>query len=416
MTASPLSPSSLPGRPLHGKRVLELGTMIAAPFAAHILSQLGADVIKIEPPAGDTTRALVRGGPSGTIVAYSHSKKALCLDLTTEGGKAVFQRLVASADVVIHNLAPSAARKLGVTADDCTAANPGVVHVHIKGYGQGPKADALMTNPIAEAATGAMDDHRVDGRPTRFGPSYHDQFAGSYAVIRVLAALMNPAASEADRRIEIGLYETGLHLAARDLAGMQLKTQLLGRLEKEGGGEFSMPGYGSFLTSDGRWVYLLILTDAHWAKLTRALAMPEDGDGTLLKLRDRKAQRERVEAAVGRAIGALTFAEAEARLKAAGLGFDEVMPLERVLEVPQARQPGKLRELDYRGLHFEVPEFPGQSEIEPGLPPPELGEHTLEILGELGFSEAERDALVGSGAARAAQPGDFAWAPVRAKP
>ncbi|MCW1401052.1 CoA transferase [Novosphingobium sp. MW5] len=92
--------------PLSGKRVIELGTMIAAPFATHILSQLGAEVIKIEPPSGDTTRALIRGGPSGTIVAYSHSKKAICLDLTTAAGREVFLKLIATADVVIHNLAP----------------------------------------------------------------------------------------------------------------------------------------------------------------------------------------------------------------------------------------------------------------------------------------------------------------------
>ena len=409
MIAAPTTPASLP---LTGKRVIELGTMIAAPFATHILASLGAEVIKIEPPSGDTTRSLVRGGPSGTIVAYSHSKKAICLDLTTEGGKEVFRRLVASADVVIHNLAPSAARKLGVTADDCAAVNPGVIHVHIKGYTHGPQADDLMTNPIAEAATGAMDDHREGGRPTRFGPSYHDQFAGTYAVIRVLAALLDPAA---DRRIEIGLYETGLHLAARDLAGMQLKTQLLGRLEKEAGGEFSMPGYGSYLTSDQRWVYLLILTDAHWAKLTRVLAMPEDGDEGLLKLRDRKASRERVEAAVSHAMAALTYAEAEAKLRSAGIGFNEVMPLERVLDAPQAHQPGKLRELDYRGLHFEVPEFPGQRSGALGLPPPELGEHSHELLRELGYSEAECAALLGSGAVEAFNPVKFAWAPVRQK-
>ena len=402
-------------RPLAGKRVLELGTMIAAPFATHILSQLGAEVIKIEPPAGDTTRALVRGGPSGTIVAYSHSKKAICLDLATDEGKDVFRKLVATADVVIHNLAPSAARKLQVTADDCMAIKPALIHVHVKGYTHGPQADDLMTNPIAEAATGAMDDHRVDGRPTRFGPSYHDQFAGTYAVIRVLSTMLDPHASAEDRRIEIGLYETGLHLAARDLAGMQLKTQLLGRLEKEGGGEFSMPGYGSYLTSDQRWIYLLILTDAHWAKLTRALAMPEDGDETLLKLRDRKAQRERVEAAVSAAIGALDFAEAEARLRAAGLGFNEVMPLERVLEVPQARQPGKLRELDYRGLHFEVPEFPGSRDVTPDLPPPELGEHSEALLRELGYGEAAIAALLESGAVEGFNPARFAWAPVRNK-
>ena len=401
-------------KPLAGRRVIELGTMIAAPFATHILSQLGAEVIKIEPPAGDTTRALIRGGPSGTIIAYSHSKKAICLDLTTAGGKDIFRKLAASADVVIHNLAPSAARKLGVTADDCMAVNPGIVHVHVKGYTFGPQADDLMTNPIAEAATGAMDDHRIDGRPTRFGPSYHDQFAGTYAVIRVLATLLDPNASEADRRIEIGLYETGLHLAARDLAGMQLKTQLLGRLEKEGGGEFSMPGYGSYLTSDERWVYLLVLTDAHWAKLTKALAMPEDGDPAFAKLRDRKKQRDTVEEAVRLAVGKLTFAEAEARLRAAGLGFNEVMPLERVLEVPQAREEGKLRELDYRGYHFEVPEFAGvPGPVEANLPPPELGEHTLELLEELGYSAEERDALIASGAAEGLDPAKFTWAPVR---
>ena len=399
--------------PLAGKRVLELGTMIAAPFATHILASLGAEVIKIEPPAGDTTRALVRGGPSGTIVAYSHSKLAMCLDLATDDGKAVFQRLVATADIVIHNLAPAAARKLSVTAEDCRASNPDVIHVHIKGYTHGPQADDLMTNPIAEAATGAMDDHCVDGRPTRFGPSYHDQFAGTYAVIRVLATLLDPNAGPAERSIEIGLYETGLHLAARDLAGMQLKTQLLGQLSKEGGGEFSMPGYGAYLTADGRWVYLLILTDIHWAKLTRALEMPADGDPAFAKLRDRKAQREIVEAAVREAVGAFTFEEFEQRLRTAGLGFHEVMPLERVLEKPQARQPGKLREVEFRGLQFEVPEFPGQRQVAPNLPPPEIGEHTERLLAELGYDARQVESLLESGAAKTYQAGDFAWAPVR---
>ncbi len=295
------------------------------------------------------------------------------------------------------------------------AVNPGIVHVHIKGYTHGPQADDLMTNPIAEAATGAMDDHRVDGRPTRFGPSYHDQFAGTYAVIRILAAMLDGAASEADRRIEIGLYETGLHLAARDLAGMQLKTQLLGRLEKEGGGEFSMPGYGSYLSADGRWVYLLVLTDAHWARLTAALDMPENGKAEFAKLRDRKQQRDVVDAAVRDAVSRYSFAEVERRLRAAGLGFNEVMPLERVLETPQAREPGKLRSVAFRGLDFEVPEFAGVGAIEPALPPPEIGEHTAQLLDELGFGPAEAADLLASGAAKVYQDGDFAWAPVRPK-
>src|SRR5215471_17486295 len=88
-SSQPAPGKPAPAKPLAGRRVIELGTMVAAPFATHILANLGAEVIKIEPPSGDTTRALVRGGPSGTLIAYSHSKKGICLDLTTEEGKEV---------------------------------------------------------------------------------------------------------------------------------------------------------------------------------------------------------------------------------------------------------------------------------------------------------------------------------------
>jgi crotonobetainyl-CoA:carnitine CoA-transferase CaiB-like acyl-CoA transferase len=176
-----------------------------------------------------------------------------------------------------------------------------------------------------------------------------------------------------------------------------------------------MPGYGSYLTSDGRWVYLLTLTDAHWAKLTKALDMPEAADESMARLRDRKKQRDTVEAAVRAGVGKFAFAEVEARLGQAGLGFAEVMPLERVLEKPQARQPGKLRDLSFRGLSFEVPEFPGQAQVDPGLPPPELGEHTVEVLRGLGYDQAALAALLDKGAVKGFNPAEFTWAPVRDK-
>src|SRR5712664_3610001 len=234
--------------PLSGRRVIELGTMLAAPFAAHILSQLGAEVIKVEPPTGDPTRALVRGGPSGTFIAYSHGKKSVCIDLSKPEGHAALCKLLQTADALVHNLSPKAARKLKLTRQDCEAVNPRLIYCQIRGYGAGPQEDDLASNPVAEASTGVMEANRVDGRPSRLGPSYHDQFAGAYAVIRILSLLLDPPARIEDRRIEIGLYETGLHVAGRDLAGVQLKMQLLGRPEKEGGGEFSMPGYGAYET------------------------------------------------------------------------------------------------------------------------------------------------------------------------
>src|SRR5690606_20169120 len=246
---------------LAGKTVIELGSMIAAPFATHILQQLGATVIKIEPPVGETTRKLVRGGPSGSYLAFNRGKKSLCLDLQTDEGREIFRKAVSNADIVVHNLSPSASRKLGVTFEDCNALNPNIVFCAIKGYGDGPLSQEVASNPIAEAATGVMFSNRVDGRPSRLGPSYHDQFAGCYAVIAVLGALLDRDAGPERRNISLGLYETGLHIAARDLVGVQLKSQLLGRAETEPSPEFSIPGYGAYETRDGRWIYLVMLTD-----------------------------------------------------------------------------------------------------------------------------------------------------------
>lgn len=403
--------------PLAGRRVIELGTMLAAPFATHILSQLGAEVIKVEAPAGDPTRALVRGGPSGTFIAYSHGKKSVCIDLSMPEGRAAFHRLLGTADALVHNLAPKAARKLGVSQEDCAAANPGLIYCHIRGYAAGPQADDLASNPVAEAATGVMEANIVNGRPSRLGPSYHDQFAGAYAVIGILAEMLKPKEAQANRHVEIGLYETGLHVASRDLVGVQLKTHLFGRPEREPHGEFSMPGYGAYRTADQRWIYLLMLNDTHWLKFCEAMDLPPATSTEFATLRQRKKAREHVEGLVKAAVGAVGFEHATVRLKKAGVGFTEVLPLERVLESPQAHQPGKLRSVGLRGLDFQVPEFPRIGAADDGvqtLPPPELGEHTTQVLLSAGMTPKDCEALLASAAARSVKDGDFAWAAVRA--
>ena len=404
--------------PLAGRRVIELGSMLAAPFAAHILSQLGAEVIKVEPPIGDPTRALVRGGPSGTFIAYSHGKKSVCLDLSKPEGRDALYKLLASADALVHNLAPKAARKLGVSKADCERINPQLIYCHIRGYAAGPQADDLASNPVAEASTGVMESNRVNGRPSRLGPSYHDQFAGAYAVIGILAAMLREPqkATAEDKHVEIGLYETGLHVASRDLVAIQLKTHLLGRPEREPHGEFAMPGYGAYLTKDDRWLYLLMLTDGHWAKFCEAMQLPYGSDPQYAKLKMRKKAREQVEDIVKNAIAAHDFEPLQAMLKANGVGCTEVLPLERVLEAEQAHQPGKLRVVEFRGMAFEVPEFPRAGAANDGvqtIAPAELGEHTEQLLKELGVTGAALDAMLQSGGVKAEEPDSFAWAPVR---
>ena len=402
---------------LKGRRVIEVGSMLAAPFAAHILAELGAEVIKIEPPGGDPTRTLVRGGPSGTLIAYSYGKKSVCMDLSASASRAAFEKLLATADVIVHNLAPASARRLRLTYEDCTKAKPDIVYCHIRGYGAGPLENELASNPVAEASTGVMESHRIDGRPSRLGPSYHDQFAGAYAVIGILAALPLPQASPKTHRIEIGLYETGLHVAARDLAGMQLKSHLLGRPEREPTGEFAMPGYGAYETADGRWVYLLMLNDSHWLKFCQTIDLPESSDASLLKLRDRKKQKQRVESIVRAAVSSQPFDAITRRLAAAGLGFTEVLTLERVLQSPQAQHPGKLNHLQFRGLSFDIPEFPGVERDGAEAPPPrELGEDTMDVMRSAGVTAEQCHALLEAKAIAVVDENAFAWAPVRAKP
>lgn len=394
--------------------MIELGTMLAAPFAAHILSQLGAEVIKVEPPSGDPTRCLVRGGPSGTFIAYSHGKKSVCIDLSKPDGHAALCKLLQTADALVHNLSPKAARKLRLTRQDCEAINPRLIYCQIRGYGAGPLEDDLASNPVAEASTGAMEANRVEGRPSRLGPSYHDQFAGAYAVIGILASMLQSREDKQAGPVEVGLYETGLHVASRDLVGVQLKTHLLGKPEREPHGEFSMPGYGAYQTSDQRWVYLLMLNDTHWLKFCRAMDVPNDD--SLSTLRQRKKAREKVESLVKAAVAGHSFDTATARLKASDVGFTEVLPLERVLDAPQARHPGKLRNVPFRGLEFDVPEFPrlhAGADGVPTQPPPNLGEHTAVILRSAGIDQAKYEALLGSGAVAEAAPDAFAWAPVR---
>jgi crotonobetainyl-CoA:carnitine CoA-transferase CaiB-like acyl-CoA transferase len=400
--------------PLAGRRVIELGTMLAAAFAAHILSQLGAEIIKVEPPTGDPTRSLVRGGPSGTFIAYSHGKKSVCMDLSKPEGQAAFQRLLKTADALVHNLSPRATRKLKLTRADCEAINPRLIYCHIRGYGAGPLQEELASNPVAEASTGVMEANRIDGRPSRLGPSYHDQFAGAYAVIGMLASMLQLQEGKEHAPVEFGLYETGLHVASRDLVGVQLKTQLLGRPEREPHGEFSMPGYGAYQTADEHWIYLLMLNDSHWRKFCEAVEVPTDE--SLATVRQRRKAREKVERLVKASVAARSFDRMAACLRAAGVGFTEVVPLERVLDAPQAQQPGKLRPVGFRGFEFAVPEFPrlhaGGNDGALPRPPPDLGEHTAAVLKSAGIEQAEYEALLRAGAVAESIPDAFAWAAV----
>ena len=382
---------------LTGRRVLELGGWVAAPFAGNVLAHLGAEVIKVEPFVGDPTRTTLRGGPSGTFIAYNHGKRSVCIDLASGEGHAVFSRLLETADVVVHNLSPDATRRLKVTHADCHRANPKVVYSHITGYGPGPREDEIASNPIVEASTGVMYANRVNGRPTRLGPSYHDMFAGMNAVIGILAALAPVDGNTQRRRVDVGLYETALHVAARDLAGVALNAHIPREQRRSKSTEFGQPGYGAYETADGRWIYLLILSDSHWQRFCEVMKLPQANDPALRTRQQRRERSEELEALVTATVRSLSFDDNVARLNSAGLGFTEVRRYREVLNDPQAQHPGKVSFVTFRGHRYPIASSPIRSEtpdVRPDMPPPLLGEHTEEVLRSLGYDATRYQELV----------------------
>ncbi len=389
---------------LAGRRVLELGGYVASPFSTNMLAHLGAEIIKIESADGDPTRKMVRGGPGGPFIAYSAGKKSICIDLRSAAGHEVFERLLATADIVVHNLAPESARRLKVTYEDCVKIRPQVVHCHIRGYGPGPLENAIASNPIIEASTGAMFANQVNGRPTRFGPPYLDMFAGMYAVIGILGAIAADTVHEKSHRIEVGLFETGMFINAREYAGAQLHERHKPGSSRSAAGEFAKPGYGTYKTLDERWIYLLLLSDNHWARFCKIMELPEANDTSLKTMYDRRQQRARVEKVVSTTVAGLSYEQVTKKLDAANVGYTEVTPFDKVLEQPQASQPGKTRTSLFQGQEFTLPNFPVMSEyVSPGLdtPAPELGQHTVDLVKSLGYSDAQCEALLASGAVTA---------------
>jgi crotonobetainyl-CoA:carnitine CoA-transferase CaiB-like acyl-CoA transferase len=297
-----------------------------------------------------------------------------------------------------------------VTFQDCESIKPGIVFCHIKGYGPGPQSEEIASNPIAEAATGVMFTNRSTGKPSRLGPSYHDQFAGCYAVIGVLSALLDPLAPPERRNIELGLYETGLHVAARELVGVQLKSQITGRPEQEPSPEFSMPGYGAYETSDGRWIYLVMLTDEHWRRFCIAAGI--EADPQLSTLRQRRKNRPAVEQLVTDAVAASSYPGLTASLSAAGVGFTEVLPGDQVLEAEQARNPPKYSRVPFASFEFDAPDFPVTAAVSGTgreASPPLLGEHTVSLLRDSGYSDEVITRLLELGAVNKAGADTDLW-------
>ena len=392
----------MPG-PLVGVRVLDVTTVVLGPWAAQTLGDMGADVIKVEPPEGDTTRRLGPArhpGMGAFYLACNRNKRSLVLDLKQTAGRAALLRLAATADVILHNFRPGPAARLGLEYEVFRAVNPRLVYCATYGFrARGPYGTKPAYDDVIQAAAGlASLQASLVGEP-RYLPTIVADKTSSLAVLSaVLAALFHRERTGEGQAIEVPMFETVVayvmveHLYGEtfvppiDTAGYK---RILNRWRRP------------FRTTDG---YLAVLpyTDADWRAFF-ALAGRTDlqTDSRFLTLEARLANIEALYEELGKIVAGRSSAEWLDALDRASVPAMGVNTLEGLLTDPQLEATGFWKIVDHPSEGtLRVPDIPttySRTPAEIRRLPPRLGEHSREVLREAGFSEAEVDDLRASG-------------------
>lgn len=388
----------MPG-PLEGVRVIDLSEVISGPLAAMLLADQGADVIKVEPPRyGEESRqpSNYRAGMSGLYLNCNHGKRSIGIDLKAEGGLALFQELVATADVVVQNWRPGAAERLGVGEADLRKIKPDLIYASIAGYGfDGPYAGRRGYDPIFQSLTGyvgAQLNPEVP-IPDLVRNAVVDKATSLTMAQAITAALFARERGKGGQHVRVAMLDAGLWFFWPD--GM-LRHSLVGDDVKT----FVVPGerYRLSPTKDGNIVFWMGTAEQMRGGL-RAVGRHDLADSERqrgLASGDEANALERAEA-MSQGLAKLTTAEAYERLLAEEVPVGPVLDHQEVLRDPQLTHNGSVIEAEhpiYGTYRRARPAADFSVTATPAVPAPALyGQHTDEILGELGRSEEERAAL-----------------------
>ena len=395
------APNVLSG-PLAGITVVGFEQAVAAPYCTRLLADLGARVIKVERPGtGDFARAYdeAANGLATHFVWLNRSKESLTLDVKAADGQAVLGLLLDRADVVVQNLAPGAAARIGIDAKTLTAQRPSLVAVDISGYGTGGPLDHRRAyDLLVQAEGGACAVTGEEGRPAKPGPPVADVGSGLQAAVSILAALVARPASGRGAAIEISMFDT-----VTDFIGFALLHALYTGRERPpiGMGSPAVAPYGAYPTKDGRVVVLGTTNDAEWQRLARTLLGRPDlaDDGSVATNGQRCEQRERLDAAVAEWTMTLETDEVLRRADAAGIGNGVYREPLEVVEHPQLTQRNRWRQVDspVGPVSSLLPPFTSADWPTTLRGVPALGQHTSQILAEFGLSAAEQGRLRAAG-------------------
>jgi itaconate CoA-transferase len=383
-------PARKPGLPLEGLVVVGIEQAVAAPLATRHLADLGARVIKVENPrGGDFARDYdtAVNGMAAHFVWCNRGKESLSLNLRSDAGAEVMEALLSRADVLIQNLAPGAAARRGLAAEQVLARHPRIVAVDISGYGEGGPLEQRRAYDLlvqSEAASCAVTG--LPGQPAKPGIPVADVAAGMYAYSSVLAALFDRERTGHGTAIAVSLFDS-----IAEWMGYPLHYTLGTGLEQEprGVGSPAVAPYGAYPTADGEDLVLGTTNDAEWQRLaTQVIERPDlAAEPAYLRNADRVNKREEIDPSIAAWTSTRTLPEITERLDAASIGYARLNGVQALIDHPQLAERGRWTEVGSPAGPLPAllpPPVSAAWALQPG-DVPGLGEHTASVLEWLGY-------------------------------
>ena len=390
---------------LTGIKVVEFTHMVMGPAAGRVLADLGADVIKVEPVGGDKTRRL-RGSGAGYFAMYNRNKKSLAIDLKSPEGKEIALKLIDDADVFIENFRPGALDSLGFGYDALAARNSKLIYCSEKGFLDGPYSHRTALDEVAQMMGGLAYMTGPPGRPLRAGSSVIDVTGGMFGAIAVLAALQDRARTGKGRHVSASLYETTVFLVGQHMAQYAVTGKPAAPMPAR---VSAWAVYDVFDVKNDEKVFVGVVSDTQWKAFCEAFELTEWAkDASLAANNDRVARRDEIIPQLRTLFSGFTQAELMTKLESTGLPFAPIQRPEDLASDPHLVESGGLLDMTIpEGGEISLPAMPIAIDgARPGLTinPPEIGEHSVEVLKALGLSAREIDDLMERGLIDTALP------------
>jgi len=384
--------------PLDGIRVVEISHMVMGPTCGMILGDLGAEVIKIEPVRGDGTRRLLGAG-AGFFRTFNRNKQIIAVDVESAEGREAVLQLIDTADVFIENFKPGRMHKLGLGYAALRQRNPRLIYASHKGFLSGPYDNRLALDEVVQMMAGLAYMTGPVGRPLRAGSSVNDIMGGMFGAIGVLAALNDRHTTGSGREVQSALYENCVLLAAQHMQQYVVTGEAAAPMPNR---ISAWAIYDVFTFAGGEQMFVAATGEGQWHALCQVLGQTALlDDPTLASNNDRVLQRPRLLAHLAEVFAPLDAGQLALQLEANGIPFAPIRRPEELFDDPHLQQSGGMADLQLEdGSHTPMPLLPlsldGQR-LQPRRAIARIGEHTRQVMRELGYSDAHIAELCAAG-------------------